>query len=184
MIYLIVEGDSDKILFENQMEWFKSFGFELTIITAGGKTNMIKKARSHYNVAILSGAKNVIFLPDQLGDDCAIITRQQIGMNSMPQVATIVMKQELEAWILADGICIENSVGLSYSPPGQTDTENFPKNRLRSLLNRKLGYLPTTVEASSIVAPHFSIDRAASNNTSAKRFKDFIERISCRNIND
>jgi len=174
-ISLIVEGDSDKILFEGQRSWFESLGLELNIIPTYGKSNMIKASMKHYKIALLNNVSNIIFLPDQNDDVCALVTRQKIGIDSKDRAVTIVMKRELEAWILADGKCVRDSTCLQYAPPGQTDTEINPKQRLYNILERKLGFFPTEVEAAQIISPYFSIARAAINNTSAKRFKDFIE---------
>ena len=90
------------------------------------------------------------------------------------------MKRELEAWILADGQCIRDSIGIDCRPCGQTDAEMDPKQKLLSTLQSKLGYLPTEIEVATLVAPYFSIVRAAIANTSAKRFKELIESISTR----
>lgn len=177
-ISLIVEGDSDKIILDRQRNWFNSLGLEFDIVTTYGKKSMIKSAMKHYNIALLKGAINVIFLPDQNGDQCALVTRQNIGMDSQSRAVTIVMKRELEAWILADGQSIRDSISINYRPSGYTDAEIDPKQKLLSILQRKLGYLPTEIEIAMLIAPYFSITRAARANTSAKRFKDFIERVS------
>ena len=180
-IFLIVEGDCDKIIFESQLGWCDSLGLHVQIVPSGGKLNMIKKARAHYNTAINCGANIVIFLPDKNGDECALVTRSRIGMDNLDRATTIVMKRELEAWILADGQCVRECICMQYRPAGQTDAEVEPKQKLQCQLKRKLGYLPSSsIEIAKMVAPHFSIHRAARNNTSAKRFKEFIESISSR----
>lgn len=183
-ISFIVEGDSDKIILDGQRSWFSLLGLEYDIVPTGGKKNMIKSAMKHYRIALLTDCSNVIFLPDQNGDICALVTREKIGMDSKDRSVTIVMKRELEAWILADGQCIRDSVGINYRPSGQTDAEMDPKQRLLSILKSKLGYLPTEIEIATLVAPCFSITRAAIANTSAKRFKDFIESISINSGDD
>lgn len=176
-IFLIVEGDSDGTLLKGQLIWFASLGLDVTIVRTGGKKEMIRSAMKHYKIARLCGANAVIFLPDQNSDECALVTRRRIGMDGLERATTIVMKCELEAWILADGQCVQACICMQYSPAGQTDTEVDPKQKLQTQLKRKYGYLPTGLEAANIVAPHFSIHRAARNNTSAKRFKEFIESI-------
>lgn len=183
-ISFIVEGDSDKIILDGQRNWFSSLGLEYDIVPTGGKKNMIRSAMRHYRIAHLTGSSNIIFLPDQNGDICALVTRQRISMNSKDRAVTIVLKRELEAWILADGQCIRDSVGINYRPSGQTDAEMDPKQRLLSILKSKLGYLPTEIEVATLVAPCFSITRAAIANTSAKRFKEFIESISRNSSGD
>lgn len=178
-IFIIVEGDSDKTILESQLNWFDTLGLKANIIPTGGKQNMIKKARAHYNAAVSLGADRVIYLPDKHGDACALVTREKIGFDGIRKATTIVVKCELEAWILADGQCVRNCICMQYNPSGQTDAEVDPKQKLQCQLKRKLGYLPSSsIEVAKIVAPHFSIHRAARNNTSAKRFKEFIESIS------
>lgn len=183
-ISFIVEGDSDKIILNGQRNWVSSLGLEFDIYPTYGKPNMIKSALKHYRIARLYDFSNIIFLPDQNSDQCALVTRQKIGMDSKERAVTIVLKRELEAWILADGQCIRDSLGINYRPSGQTDAEMDPKQRLLSILKSKLGYLPTEIEVAMLVAPCFSITRAAIANTSAKRFKDFIERISVNSGSD
>jgi hypothetical protein len=177
-IFLIVEGDSDKIIINSQNSWFNNLGLHFNIITTGGKINMIKTASKHYNMAIIQNAKNVIYLPDQNNDECPLITRKNIGVDNKKGAKTIVLKRELEAWILADSKCIRNSINIQYAPAGQTDKEINPKEKLHSMIENKLGYSPTTLEAATLIAPHFSINRASNYNTSAKRFKEYIENIS------
>jgi len=174
-ISLIVEGPSDEIILCGQKNWFKSLGLEIDIHPTGGRIN---KARKYYNMAKYINSEKTIFLPDQETDICAIITRQKIGIDSLNNAVTIVIQRKLEAWILADGECIQKSIGIPYRPAGQTDTEVDCKNKLYNMIKHKKGYLPTSMQAAKIVAEHFSINRAARNNTSVKRFKDFIENIS------
>lgn len=176
-IFLIVEGDSDKILFDSQRRWFDYLGLELDIVPTYGKQNMIKTAKKHYKISIIRSANSIVFLPDQNGDVCALVTRQRIGINSLDKAVTIVIKREIEAWVLADGQCIRDSIHVQYSPAGQTDMEVDPKQKLHSILKSKFGYLPTNIEAAKMLASNFSINRAAMNNTSAKRFKEFIESV-------
>ena len=183
-ISFIVEGESDKIILDGQRNWFSSLGLEYDIVPTGGKKSMIKSAMKHYRIALLTDSSNIVFLPDQNGDTCALVTRRMIGMDSEDRAVTIVLKRELEAWILADGQCIRDSVGINYRPSGQTDAEIDPKQRLLSILKSKLGYLLTEIEVATLVAPCFSITRAAIANTSAKRFKDFIESISVNSSDD
>lgn len=165
------------MLFMEQREWFSSFGIEIDIVPAGGKKNMINKANKFYKIAVLQKSDHIIFLPDQNNDSCALVTRQKIGMDSCGRCITIAIKRELEAWILADGKSLRDSIDLIYEPPGFTDTELDPKQKLYALIKRKLGYFPSSIEATNLVKSYFSIERAANNNHSAARFKRFIENI-------
>ena len=174
-IMLIVEGQSDSIIFNKQAQWFKSRGIDFQVILANGKSEMIKKARKLYKTSIYSGAQYVIFLPDQDSDTCGLVTRERIDVDSLPNAVTIALKRALEAWILADRDCINSIIDLKYRTSGQTDFIQNPKERLLNMMERKYGYRPTAVEAALKVAPFFSLDRASKTNTSTKRFKQFIE---------
>ena len=174
-IVLIVEGLSDTIIFNMQRQWFESHGVDFQVISADGKSEMIKKAHKFYRTSILSGAQYVVFLPDQNGDTCALVTRQRVNVDSLPNATTIALKRELEAWILADRDCMNSAIDPNYHTSGQTDSIQYPKDILFSIIERKKGYRPTTAEAAKMVAPLFSIDRASVANTSTKRFKHYIE---------
>lgn len=177
-IQLIVEGDSDKIILEAQRKWIESFGCELDdIIVTEGKPSMIKKVAEHYNVAMIRKIGRVIFLPDQDDDNCALVTRKNIGVDYKPKADCIVLKLALEAWILADKRCIQNCIANSYHLSRNTDNIKDPKDKLLSIL-RRVYIIDTSVEIADIVATHFSIDRATNYNTSAKRFKDYLKNIS------
>ncbi len=174
---MIVEGESDKILFSKQREWFDSLNKKVEIIPADGKQKMASKAQKYYRLAEMKGANHIIFMPDLDTDECALITRRLLKMDNMQLSITIVLKHALEAWILADRNCMRESINQSYNLSGYTDYEMHPKQKLHSLFKRHLGYNPSSVEASSKVAPYFSISRAAENNKSAMRFKLFMEGI-------
>lgn len=176
-ISIIVEGPSDEIILGGQRDWLASLGLEISVHSTGGRASMLRKARQYYKMARYADSDMVIFLPDQDTDVCAMSTRDKIDVDELSGAVTVVLKRELEAWVLADGECVEASVGLSYSPAGQTDTELDCKTKLQNLIKRKKGYLPTTMQVARMVAEDFSISRAARNNTSAKRFKDLVESI-------
>jgi hypothetical protein len=179
-ISIMVEGASDKEILEKQNTFFNSLGLEVKIQPMGGKKNMIKKARNHYNIAKLSGASHIIFLPDLDRDECALVTRKLVGMDDAKDSVVIVIKRELEAWLLADWRCIETLLGAGHRPAGQTDAEHDPKQKMYSIFRKKFRYNPTETELAKFVSQHFSIDRASHNNTSVKRFKEFLENIASR----
>lgn len=176
-IALIVEGLSDNILLNEQRQWFSSLGIETDIITAGGKSNMIRKALKFYKTSIASGASHVIFLPDQNGDQCALVTRNKVNADHLPGSTTLVVKRELEAWILADRRCINCTLDPNYHTSGTTDNVSSPKQTLFSLIDKKLGYIPTAVEAAKIFADQFSIVRAAVANRSAQRLINIVSSL-------
>ena len=173
-IALIVEGLSDKILFNEQRQWFSSKGVEIDIIVAGNKHTMITKALKFYKASIISGATNIIFLPYQNGDQCALVTRGRMHADNLPGATTLVIKRELEAWILADSNCINCKLDPNYHTSGITDNLSNPKQILISMFQKKLGYTPTTVESVKMFADRFSIEQAAHANKSAKRLVDLI----------
>jgi len=176
-IALIVEGFSDNILLSEQRRWFSSLGMEIDIITAGDKRSMIRKAIKFYNASIASGASHVIFLPDQNGDQCALVTRKKVNADDLPRATTLVIKRELEAWILADRRCLNCKLDPNYHTSGTTDNVPNPKQILFSLIHKKLGYTPTAVEAAKIFADQFSIVRAAVANNSAKRLVNIVNSL-------
>ena len=168
-ITFIVEGPSDDILLNGQRTWFSSLGLDIDIITAGDKHNMARKAMKFYSASIISGADYVVFLPDQDGDACASVTRDKIGVDHLPQATTLVIKRELEAWVLADSHCINCAVGSNYHTAGITDNIIDPKEKLFSIIHKNFGYIPTSVEAAKIFSNHFSFEKAALANNSASR---------------
>lgn len=176
-VVLIVEGNSDIILFKSQSHWFESMGIDTQIISTGGKTCMIKSARKYCCFARNPDVQNILFLPDQDMDSCVIQTCEKFNINASDKIKIIALKRELEAWILADAECINSIIDINYHPSGQTDYILDPKRTLSDMFRRKLGYIPSEVEVSSLVAPCFSIERAARSNTSASRFKLYIETI-------
>jgi len=175
-LFLIVEGQSDEIILKAQNNWFESLGLgKPAIRIADGKGKMIRDAQKHYQTSIHNGADIIIFLLDQDTDICAMATRMALNIDSRNKACVIVIKRELEAWLLADGECIRNTFRSSYHASGQTDSLANPKDRLKSITQQQLGDRLTETEYAYRIAPHFSIVRAAGNNTSAKRFKEFVE---------
>jgi len=177
-LFLIVEGKSDKKLFSSLEEWFHSHEIQVKIIIAGSKKELIRDALKHYKLAFYNGADKVLFLPDQNGDPCALYTKQKFqNILHLNNIDIIVLKKELEAWILADGECIRRIIRSDYNPSGITDNIDNPKENLHAKLRRYLKHPVTTNEAIECVSPYFSIERAARYNTSAKRFKNIIENL-------
>lgn len=177
-IALIVEGPSDKIVLESQAECFSELGVEITVRPTGGKPEMCKKAAKFHKIETILGARKVIFLPDQNADACAIVTRRKIGMDKCRCAVTLVLKRELEAWILADGNAVTSVTGKQYQPAGQTDSISDPKQELMRRFFRALGYNPSEVEMATEISPHFSLSRATKYNTSAKRFVGELTRLA------
>lgn len=177
-IALIVEGQSDKIVFESQGDWFSQLGFEVTVRRTRGKPEMCKKARKFHRAETILGSQKAIFLPDQHGDPCATYTREKVGMNDCPCAITVVLKRELEAWILADGKAVTKATGKQYQPAGQTDSVRDPKQELTARFSRAFGYNPSEVEMASEISQYFSLARAAKYNTSAKRFVDELSALA------
>ena len=179
-IAFIVEGPSDKIVLQSQLPWFSGLGLQVEFTPVGGKTRMCKKAASFHKTQTIRGMQKAIFLPDQNADRCAKVTRQKVGMDDCPCALTVVLKKELEAWLLADGEAVTGATGKHYRPAGQTDFIRHPKQELTRKFARALGYNPTEVEMASEMSRYFSITRAANYNTSAKRFLDVLSRLASR----
>ena len=176
-ITFVVEGPSDSILLNEQRPWFLSLGIGIEIITTNGKDNMVRKAIKYYNTSIISGADKVVFLPDQHGDTCALVTRGILGVDSLPHATTLVIKRELEAWILADSNCVNCALNCNYHAPGTTDNIIDPKAKLFSVVYRNRGYIPSSVEAAKLFCRHFSIEKAAVQNNSAKRLITLVSSL-------
>lgn len=179
-IALIVEGESDKKIFERQIPLFSQIGLQVSVTQTGGKGKMCRGARRFHTVETLRGNRKVVFLPDQHGDPCALVTREKVGMDECPCALVVVVKRELEAWILADGEAVSKATRKLDRPAGLTDTIPDPKQELLKKLSRALGDGVTGVELAKAVSPHFSLRRAAKNNTSAKRFLDQLRQLAGR----
>ncbi|GAB6098136.1 hypothetical protein JCM16358_00150 [Halanaerocella petrolearia] len=176
-IALIVEGTSDKIIFKKLRDWFEDKGLEIVnIINANGKSNMYKKAHDHYEVCkYVYQVDYMIFIPD-LDNDSEEEIKDKLDFDDEICRTSILIKS-LEAWILADGQCIRDSLNINYSPSGMTDVINNPKQRLFNLYKGKKDYVPTEVEAANFFASNFSIERAVNKNNSVLSFKRLIKNI-------
>lgn len=178
ILHFIVEGEFDRQILQGQTEWFSALGIELSVFPTDGKKNMENKAQKFYEIGLWRDAYKIIFMPDQDYDRCALATKAKLGLDHAEKAIVMVVKREIEAWILADGQCITEAIGLSYQPAGITDNDIEPKDKLYSLIRRGIGHPPTSLEASVLLKSHFSIDRAARNNQSARRFREIIVGIS------
>lgn len=169
---IVVEGLSDKDIIKGLSGWFENIGLTVDIITAHDKTRMVKSSRKHFHACIWQGSRIVFFLVDQNADACVLETRNRFDVDSESAVVVSVVKSKLEAWILADGQCIRKCFGTTYTPAGMTDSIRNPKELLFTMFTRKYNYRPTERVVTKMVAPHFSLERASLNNTSARYFRD------------
>ena len=174
-VAIITEGLSDISILNSLNSWFSEKELEVMFINAESKSKMIKNARKHYQTSIYSGCEYVIFLVDQNGEPCVTAVKDKIQLDNIRRVNKLVLKREMEAWMLADGQAIRTATSVHYFPSGMTDRMDDPKQTLKNIFKRGLGYAPTTLEMADSISPYFSIDRSAGNNTSALRFKNIIE---------
>ncbi len=177
-VAMVVEGTSDKYIIEGLRGWFENMGLMVDIRTTGGKGPMIKKSRNHFRACVRQGSKKVFFLVDQDTDVCVLRTRKKLEVDSERLVVVNVVKSEMEAWILADGKCIRECFDKPYQPSGMTDGIRNPKERLFRIFMSKFNYYPSAPVVARMVAPHFSLERASRNNTSARYFRDKVLAVS------
>lgn len=181
IVALIVEGDSDEIIFNALRNWFETYNINLVVVPTYGINKMIKKSRKHYKACkYFHNAKYVIFMPDLNSYNCPIFLMNEIELDNYNDAILNVMVKELEAWILADEGCINNSIpiGSNYHTSGFTDDINNPKVKLFNIVKKKLKFWPTEIEAANLFASNFSIERAENHNNSVIRFHNIIKNIN------
>ena len=64
-IGLVVEGDSERRLFEELHPWFRDRGLDIKVVQAGGRPRLIQEARQHLEVLRLRNCERIFFLLDQ-----------------------------------------------------------------------------------------------------------------------
>lgn len=170
-IGLVVEGDSERRLFEDLRPWFRSRGLDIKVVQAGGRPRLIQEARQHLEVLRLRNCQRVFFLLDQDDDPCPPAVVNLLGvLRQDPDVIICVIARELEAWLLADTAAVHKATGQTV-PASQTDDLDQPVYRLKQLFHRGPGHkYPTKTEMVRRLSRHFDLDRAASGNRSARRF--------------
>ncbi len=178
-IGLIVEGNSDKILFSSLEKWFKERKIDIEIIESGGKSRMKKNFHKHLKTCkYLLQTEYVIFLPDQDGDSTIEDTISSFPVARDFNYSISVLAKELEAWILSDSTCLNLSFGINRAPAGYTDNIVNPKEVLISLVMKTLKHEITNIEIINILKTTFSLNKAKQNNNSARNFVDLIESLS------
>lgn len=170
-IGLVVEGDSERWLFEELRPWFRGRGFDIKVVQAGGRPRLIQEARQHLEVLRLRNCERVFFLLDQDDEPCPPAVVTFFGaLQQDSDVVICVIARELEAWLLADTSAVHKATGQTV-PAMQTDDLDQPVHRLKQLFYRGRSHkYPTKTEMVRRLSRHFDLDRAASGNRSARRF--------------
>ncbi|MGF7184100.1 hypothetical protein GGQ84_000180 [Desulfitispora alkaliphila] len=182
-IALVVEGQSDRIFFSSLIDYFKNYGVSIDIIDTGGRPSMFKNAEKHYKACKYGlGADFVIFMPDIDNDVSVDITAEKVKVCSGDNYKVSVIVRELEAWILADGNCINQVLDSDYQPSGITDNIVNPKEKLTHMIYDKLNLKLTAFEIAQKFSPHFSVFRAEQNNNSLNYFLQIIKGLSKENV--
>ena len=174
----IVEGTSDFIILKSD-KFQNLLKYRLQI---SGEEGLIRIAhnRSFLMVNLIKLMQNlekedvdqIFILVDQDGDDCPQLTKSSIidyrdnshYINS--KHVFIIMTHEMEAWFLAD-------IRLGYEFAGLPEEIRNPSE----IIERKERTTNHIVIAKR-VADIFSLERAAKNAPSAKRFLNKLEQIS------
>jgi hypothetical protein len=170
-IGIVVEGDTERRLFEKYRSWFQTRGLEVKVVQANGRPRLIQEARSHLAVMRLKRCEYTFFLLDQDDDQCppAVAALLQ-EVRREPDAIVCVVARELEAWFLADTHAILKATGQRFTGI-PTDEIDRPAERLKELLYRSKHHkFLTKMEMMRAICPHFDFDRAAQGNCSAGRF--------------
>ena len=169
-IGIVVEGDTERRLFEEHRPWFLAQGLEVKVAQAGGRPRLIQEARSHLEVMRLKKCRYTFFLLDQDDDPCppAVAALLQ-DVRGEPDAIICVMCRELEAWFLADTPAILKATGQRFTGL-PTDGLERPAERLKELFHHSKRKFLTKMEMIRAISPHFDFERAAQGNCSASRF--------------
>ncbi len=171
---IVVEGDSDRDFFnffkEKKPSWFNERGFRIAIIIrTEGRPRLIRKARRHLENLRLKGCQKVLFFIDQHKDECPPATADRLrDIAKEDDVLVCVVARALEAWFLADQEAIKRVTGQQFGDL-PTDDIDQPKEILKKLFRKRIRF-PTEEKMVRALCPHFSFERAAEGNKSARRF--------------
>ena len=169
-VQFVVEGPSDKLLFDAIAPQLRRRGISPTIVPALDRARLIRDAPRHLRTAQRS-LRTVSFVLDQDEDRCPPQTAERLDeVRSQAGVTVCVAAREIEAWILADPF-VEQYLGRRNPRVGiLTDAIRDPKKELANLFFQKYHYMPTSTEAIKAVAAHFDLARAQTRNASLARF--------------
>lgn len=170
-IGIVVEGDTERRLFEAFRSWFQGRGLEIKVVQANGRPRLIQEAHSHLKVMRMKQCQHTFFLLYQHNDPCppAVAALLQ-GVRQEPDAIVCVVARELEAWFLADTVAVYQATGQQFSNT-PTDELDRPVERLKDLFYRtKQRKSLTKMEMMKIISSHFDFERAAQGNHSANRF--------------
>lgn len=170
-IGIVVEGDTERRLFEANRPWFLARGLEIKVVQAGGRPRLIQEARGHLEVLRLKQCEYTFFLLDQDDALCPPVVAALLhGVRREPDVRVCVLARELEAWFLADVSAVIKATGQQFAGV-PTDAIGQPAERLKELFRRGRQHkFLTKMEMMRAISPHFDLARAAQGNRSAGRF--------------
>jgi hypothetical protein len=170
-IGIVVEGDTERRLFEAFRSWFQGRGLEVKIVQANGRPRLIQQACSHLEVMRLKQCQHILFLLDQDNDPCPPAVAALLkGIHQEPDAIICVVARELEAWFLADTGAIYQATGQQFTNV-PTDELDRPAERLKELFyHSKYHKSMTKMEMMRAISAHFDFERAAQGNRSANRF--------------
>ncbi len=167
---MVVEGRSDCEFLEKKRPWFNQQGFALTIHQARDRSRLIRKARRRLEILQQKGCQKVFFFIDQDRDECPPATAKLLTDVAREKDAIVcVVARELEAWFLADQEAVTKATGQRFKRR-PTDRIPDPKETLKNLFYKKRKKFLTEPEMVRALCPHFSFERAAEGNGSARRF--------------
>jgi hypothetical protein len=169
-IGIVVEGDTERRLFEDHRPWFQSQGLEVKVVQANGRPRLIQEARSHLEAMRLKRCRYVFFLLDQHDDSCPPVVAallQEVRRES--DAVVCVIARALEAWFLADTSAVHQATGQRFAGV-PTDELDRPAERLKGLFRQNRHQFLTKIEMVRAISPYFDFERAAQGNRSAHRF--------------
>jgi len=174
----IVEGRSDFIIiksdkFQNLLRYKLNLESDESLIRIAHNRPFMKT-----NLKDLTGSLEkedidyLFILVDQDNDKCPLDTKQELieyrdnSHHSKGSHIYIVMTREMEAWFLADD-------ELNFEYDGQSENLSNPSK----VVGKKIG-TSNHVRIADKIKDSFSLERAAKNAPSAKRFLEKLEQCS------
>jgi hypothetical protein len=178
----IVEGTSDFIVlksdkFQNLLRYnLNLVNDESLIRIAKSRSFMMKYLKDLTGSLEKEDIDYLFILVDQDDNECPMETKQElIGFRDNSHYFKdshiyLVMTREMEAWFLADD-------NLNFEYEGQPEEVLNPSD----IVSIQLG-TSSHVRIANEIKDRFSLERAAKNAPSAKRFLDKLEQISAEDI--
>jgi hypothetical protein len=180
----ICEGKTEKKIVEsdNFQQFLKSIGIECIsdIIDAEGNGNLLPKHLPQYSQILISkGAEKIIILTDLDADACITLTKERI--NAPGNHLVIVSVKMIEAWFLADDVCMSAICGQPIHfnlPENEDEPFEIIKQELIRCTTRGVG--DKILLAAKMLRNNFSVINAAAhpNCSSAKYFVEKLKTLA------